>query len=68
MWQRQPIGFDFSLIGSDGVLDQMMTLQYREENAKGRDQRPFRCEIWRLLQRRGSVLIAIKLEIQPCRN
>ena len=29
MWQRQPIGFDFSLIGSDGVLDQMMTLQYR---------------------------------------
>jgi hypothetical protein len=29
MWQRQPISFDFSLIGSDGVLDQMMTLQYR---------------------------------------
>ena len=29
MWQRQPIGFDFSLLGSDGVLDLMMTLQYR---------------------------------------
>lgn len=29
MWQRQPIGFDFSLMGSDGVLDQMMTLQHR---------------------------------------
>ena len=29
MWQRQPISFDFSLVGSDGVLDQMMTLQYR---------------------------------------
>ena len=23
---------------------------------------------WQLLQRRGSVLIAIKLDIQPCRN
>lgn len=29
MWQRQPIKFDFSLVGSKGVLDQMMTLQYR---------------------------------------
>ena len=29
MWQRQPISFDFSLLGSDGVLDQMMTLKYR---------------------------------------
>jgi hypothetical protein len=29
MWQRQPISFSFSLIGSDGMLDQMMTVQYR---------------------------------------
>jgi hypothetical protein len=29
MRQRQPIRFDFSLVGSNGVLDQMMTLHYR---------------------------------------
>jgi hypothetical protein len=29
MWQRQPISFSFSLIGSDGMLDQMMTVQHR---------------------------------------
>ena len=29
MWQRQPIRFDFALVGSNDVLDQTMALQYR---------------------------------------
>lgn len=29
MWRRAPVTLDFSLLGGNGLLDQMMTLQYR---------------------------------------
>ena len=31
MWRREPVSFQFSLIGSSGFLDQVMTLRYRGE-------------------------------------
>lgn len=49
MRRREPVSFEFALIGSDGLLDQMMTLQYRGKTtaaplfryqALGRDGQP----------------------------